>query len=73
MQRASGKLIGSLAKNLKRLRGAKSQTEFAQALGISQASLNRLEQGTQNVTLTTIEKLCSRLRCKAGDLLDSHH
>ena len=42
--------------------------EAAQRLGISQPTLNRLENGSQNTTLKTLDQLCRALRCKVGDL-----
>ena len=70
MKNAPGKLSKNLAKNLRRLRGDSSQNQFAKRLGISQASLNRLELSSQNVTITTIERLCFKLDCTVSDLLE---
>jgi len=36
---------------------------------MDQASVNRIEQGLQNITIDTLEKLCTRLKCSANDLL----
>lgn len=67
-----GKPVGSLRKRLAtglaRFRGDVSQNQFAKKLGISNASLNRLENCVQNVSLATLEKLCRRLNCDIGDL-----
>lgn len=60
----------NLANNLRRLRGDTTQRVFARKIGIAQASLNRFEQGTQNVTIDTLATICVRLKCKPGDLLD---
>lgn len=60
----------TLASNIRRLRGDKTQTEFAKKLAITQSSLNRIEQATQNVTLETLQKMCDRLKCKPSDLLE---
>jgi DNA-binding Xre family transcriptional regulator len=38
------------------------------SLGISNASLNRLDNCVQNVSLATLEKLCRRLNCDIDDL-----
>ena len=46
-----------------------TQTQMARKLGISQATLNRLESGTQNVTLRTLAVLARALRCDVVDLL----
>ena len=63
-------LAKNLARKLKRLRGEQTQRVFAKRLGITQPHLNRIEQGKENITLKTIQKLCNRLRCKAAWLLD---
>jgi len=57
-----------LANRLKKLRGQQTQGEFARKLGISRATLNRLESATQNVTLNTLEQLTKSLKCTIGDL-----
>lgn len=63
-------LRNTLAKNLRQLRGDMTQAAFARKAGITQASINRIEQGTQNVTVSTLQTLCDRLKCKPSDLLD---
>jgi len=55
-------LAQQLAANLRRRRGELSQREFSRKLGVSVATLNRLEQAGQNVSLATLQKLCIRLR-----------
>lgn len=62
----------NLADSLRAKRGAIAQDAFARAIGIHQSSVNRLEQGLQNVTIDTLQLLCDRLKCKASDLLDDH-
>jgi len=57
-----------LAKKLREERGAVSQLQFARKLGVSKSSLNRMEAGEQNVTLETLEYLCTRLKCDVADL-----
>ncbi len=57
-----------LANRLKAIRGQQTQGEFARKLGISRATLNRLESATQNVTLNTLEQLTKSLKCSIGDL-----
>jgi DNA-binding Xre family transcriptional regulator len=59
-----------LAKRLRALRGGAPQRAFARRLGVSVATLNRLESCQQNVTLGTLEKLCTRLKCGIGDLFE---
>ena len=43
--------------------------QFSKKLGISDASLHRMEQGNQTVTLNTIELISERLKCKVGEML----
>ncbi len=57
-----------LAKQLQIKRGKQTQTAFARKLGISRATLNRLESATQNTTLKTLEQLTKSLKCSIGDL-----
>ncbi|GMT39896.1 MAG: hypothetical protein IEMM0001_0631 [bacterium] len=57
-----------LSKKLKTLRGEQTQGQFARKLGISRATLNRLENASQNTTLKTLEKIAKSLRCHVGDL-----
>jgi len=68
MRKPAGFLRKRLARGLARFRGEMSQNQFARTLGISNASLNRIENGIQNVSLATIETLCRRLKCDIGDL-----
>ena len=70
MRKSPGRLVKNLAKNLRRLRGMQTQTAYAKKLGVSQATLNRLEQGCQNVTLTTLEHLCESAKLKISNLLE---
>ena len=57
-----------LAKNLKARRGSLTQEAFARKLGISRATLTRLESAAQNTTITTLEQIAKALRCEIGDL-----
>jgi transcriptional regulator with XRE-family HTH domain len=57
-----------LAKNLKKIRGDRSQLEFAKKLGISRPSLTRLENADQNVTLKTLEQITRALKCDMNSL-----
>jgi DNA-binding Xre family transcriptional regulator len=63
-------LARQLADSLRRLRerSAVTQTEMARRLGISQPTLNRLENAAQNTTLKTLGTLCRALGCSVGDL-----
>ena len=63
-----GNLAKRLAKKLRELRGDTPQYLFARRLGISKSSLNRLEIGTQNVSLRTLERICSRLKIDITEL-----
>jgi transcriptional regulator with XRE-family HTH domain len=65
VQRKSSEI---LAKKLKRLRGDYGQREFAIRIGIEPSQLNRLEQGTLNTTLKTIDQLCRGLKCTPAEL-----
>lgn len=61
-------LAKRLGKRLQELRGQEPQLKFCRKLGISNSSLNRIEQGEQNVSLKTLEQLCKRLKCDVADL-----
>lgn len=63
-------LADKLAKKLRLLRGDTSQRTFARKLGVSVATLNRIETCQQNVTLATLQRFCVRLKCRIGDLFD---
>ena len=61
-------LVDILARNIRALRGDKTQDAFARKLGISQATLARLESGAQNTTVKTLQQICKALRCTIGEL-----
>ncbi|HEX9625545.1 MAG TPA: helix-turn-helix transcriptional regulator [Acidiferrobacterales bacterium] len=61
-------LANRLAKKLRALRGDKTQSVFARKLGISQATLARLESAAQNTTVKTLQQISKALRCDVGDL-----
>ncbi|MBI2162366.1 MAG: helix-turn-helix transcriptional regulator [Candidatus Rokubacteria bacterium] len=65
-------LARQLADALRRVReeAGLSQVEMARALRISRATLNRLENAAQNMTLKTLSELCRALNCKPGDLFE---
>ena len=67
---AMRKLAKRLAKRLKDKRGDLPLRTFARQLGVSKSSLNTIEQANQNVTINTLEKICDRLKCNPGELLD---
>ncbi|MGS2722133.1 helix-turn-helix domain-containing protein [Porticoccus sp. GXU_MW_L64] len=59
-----------LARNLKSLRGDTKQGAFARKAGISRPTLNRLESGSQNISLKTLETICKSLKCDMSDLFE---
>jgi len=61
-------LTQKLATNLRARRGKKTQDVFARKLGISRATLSRLESGAQNTTIKTLNQISKKLRCNVGDL-----
>ena len=68
MKRQKGFLARRLAKGLAELRGDESQNQFARKVGLSNATMNRIENEVQNVSIATLEKLCIALRCDLTDL-----
>jgi transcriptional regulator with XRE-family HTH domain len=52
-----------LVKNLKARRGQQAQEEFVRKLGISRATLNRLESASQNTTLKTLGQIVKSSEC----------
>ncbi len=65
-----GELARKLAKNIRKRRGNLSQMAFAKKLGVSDATVNRIENQAQNVTIDTLELLAKRLRIPVRDLLE---
>ncbi len=65
-------LTRQLAEALRRMRkqAGLTQTEMAKRLGVSQPTLNRLESGSQNATLRTLNHVCRSLGCTVGDLFE---
>ena len=61
------KLAKALAENLRKRRGKQTQEVFARKLGISRATLTRLESAGQNTTITTLEQITKSLKCSVGD------
>lgn len=56
-------------KQLRQSRGI-SQNKLAQATGISLQHIQNIEYGqAKSLTLRTLDKLCTALRCQPGDLL----
>ena len=65
-------LANELAKNIKDLRGDMTQREFAKKLNINVGTLNRIEQGQENITLKTIQRMCISLNCSVGSLFEGN-
>lgn len=63
-------LSKKLAVKIRRLRGERTQREFARKLGINHSTLNHIEQGKENVTLKTLQRICGALKCQVGDLFE---
>ena len=62
-------LAQQLAHTLKARRGSLKQGVFARKLGISRATLSRLEHAAQNTTISTLEQIARALRCSVTELL----
>lgn len=62
------RLAKQLGAFLRRKRGDLTYQEFSRKMGISDSTLQRLEIGRQNVTLKTLEQICTRLKCDVADL-----
>jgi putative transcriptional regulator len=58
-----------LAKNIKKIKGVETQAEFARRLGIGQASLNRILNKEQGISLDMLELICHRLKIDLKDLM----
>lgn len=61
-------LSSKLANNIRTRRGDIRQRAFATTLGISQSTLNKIENNNGNVTLNTLDTMCKHLKCDIGDL-----
>lgn len=61
-------LARQLAENLRARRGTLTQEAFARKLGISRATLTRLESAAQNTTIKTLEQIASALHCSMAEL-----
>jgi transcriptional regulator with XRE-family HTH domain len=58
-----------LARNLKKIKGNDTQAVFAKRLGIGQASLNRILNREQGISLDMLEQICDRLKIDIKDVL----
>ena len=65
-------LAGQLAETVRRLRLSAdlTQKDLAKRLGLSHATLHRIERGAYNPSLRVLEELCEALDCRPGDLLE---
>lgn len=61
-------LARQLAENLRVRRGSPTQEALARKLGISRATLTRLESAAQNTTIKTLEQIAGALRCSVAEL-----
>jgi transcriptional regulator with XRE-family HTH domain len=62
------RLAKQLGAFLRKKRGNLTYQQFSRKVGISDSTLHRLEMGTQNVTLKTLEQLADRLKCRISEL-----
>ena len=70
MQRPPSKAEKALAKKIKTLRGEKSQVQYAKIIGLSQSTLNRIENCEQSVTLYLLERIAGKLKVDIKKLID---
>jgi DNA-binding Xre family transcriptional regulator len=68
--RVAASMQKQLGQFLRKKRGEMSYPAFARRVGISSASLHRMEMGEQNVTLKTLEYILKRFKCRASDIFD---
>lgn len=61
-------LSKQLAENIKTRRGELSQGQFAKKAGVSRATITRIENEAQNVTIQTLETLTKNFKCNIADL-----
>lgn len=52
-----------------RLERKLSQEDLSKAIPFSRSNLSNLEKGRFNITLKTLEKICSYFKCKSSDIL----
>lgn len=44
--------------------------EVAEAMGVKKGYMSNVKNGYQNMTLATLKKLCTHLKCSPNDILD---
>lgn len=57
-----------LAAFLRKKRGPMSYVRFGKKIGMSDASVFRLEQGEQSITLKQLQGILDGLKCKLSDI-----
>jgi DNA-binding Xre family transcriptional regulator len=62
------RLAQHLAAFLRKKRGQLTYAQFSRKMGISAATLHRLEMAQQNVTLKTLEQIVDRSKCSIHDV-----
>jgi len=67
---AQKRLAKQLAAFLRKKRGDLTFQQFSRKTGISDSTLHRMELADQNVTLNTLEQICSRLKCTVSDIFE---
>ncbi len=73
MRKPSQKLMGNLARNVKKLRLAIgfSQEKLAEECGFHRTYIGSIERSERNVTLSTLEVLSETLNVSIAQLLDN--
>jgi transcriptional regulator with XRE-family HTH domain len=62
------RLAKQLAAFLRKKRGTLTYQQFARKMGISPATLHRLEMAEQNVTLKTLQQIVDRSKCSVFEV-----
>ncbi len=60
----------NLAKNLRKRRGDEDLRTYAQRLGISKSTLQRIESVEQSTTIKILETITGALKCSTSELLE---
>lgn len=70
---AEGDLQRAFGRNLRRYRQEQglSQEAFADVLGIHRTYMGGMERGERNLTLTTVERICSKIEADPVTMLGS--
>lgn len=61
--------MNDIGKALKRIRGKKTQSEFAERIGISRSYLGDLENNRKNPSIETLSKIANKLDISLNELL----